>query len=73
MNAWRAAGLATQFGATVAGCLASGITFGRWLDDWGGTSPTFLLIGMFAGLGASLGLVVVLYRLQDDGSIQPRR
>lgn len=65
MNAWRAASLATQFGATVVGCLGGGIAFGIWLDGQAGTTPAFLLAGMLVGLGASLYLIVAIYRLQE--------
>ena len=65
MNAWRAASLATQFGATVVGCVGGGLAFGIWLDSRLGTAPAFLLVGLLAGLAVSLSLIVAIYRLQE--------
>jgi F0F1-type ATP synthase assembly protein I len=64
MGAWRAAGLATQFGATVVGCLTSGVSVGAWIDGRAGTSPAFVLLGIVAGLALSFTLIVLIYRLQ---------
>jgi F0F1-type ATP synthase assembly protein I len=66
MNAWRAASLATQFGATVVGCISGGVASGIWLDNRAGTAPAFLLVGMLAGLIVSLLLIVAIYRLQEE-------
>jgi F0F1-type ATP synthase assembly protein I len=65
MSAWRAASLAMQFGATVVGCIAGGVVSGLWLDGKAGTAPAFLLVGIFAGLTASLFVIVAIYRLQE--------
>jgi F0F1-type ATP synthase assembly protein I len=65
VNAWRAASLAAQFGATVVGCIAGGVALGIWADVNLGSAPAFLLVGVFAGVAASLYLLVAIYRLQD--------
>jgi F0F1-type ATP synthase assembly protein I len=66
---WRAAALATEFGFSVAGPLVGGVLAGRYLDQQLGTTPAFLLMGIFAGFVFSIYLIYVIYRIQ----IQPRR
>lgn len=42
---------ALSFGITSAVALFAGIFGGMWLDNRLGTSPTFLIIGVFLGIG----------------------
>ena len=65
VNAWRAASLASQFGATVVGCIAGGVALGIWIDVQLGSAPAFLLVGVFAGVAVSLYVMVAIYRLQN--------
>lgn len=42
---------ALSFGVTAAVALVAGIFGGMWLDDRLGTSPAFLIVGVFLGIG----------------------
>ncbi|MDO8530821.1 MAG: AtpZ/AtpI family protein [Dehalococcoidia bacterium] len=48
----------------VAICLVAGLVLGLWADDWLGTRPLFMLVGLFLGIaGAFLGLIRVISRV----------
>lgn len=64
MGAWRAVGLAAQFGFVVSGSLLGGAWLGSQLDQALRSTPTLLLVGVFVGLATSLYLIYLLYRLQ---------
>lgn len=51
-SVWKALGLATGFGLTVALMVAGGVLGGRWLDGVAHTAPLFTVVGLLAGLVA---------------------
>ncbi len=63
-SGWRVLGLAAQFGFTVAGLLLGGAWVGHLIDEWVGSRALFLILGILVGLGCSLYLIYLLYRLQ---------
>ena len=63
-SGWRAAGLAAQFGFVVASLLLGGAWVGHLVDGWVGSRALFFVLGILAGLGCSLYLIYLLYRLQ---------
>lgn len=51
----------------LVGPLLIGVFGGKWLDSKAGTEPLFLIVGLFAGLGAGVyGLVSLLRDIGDD-------
>ena len=63
-SGWQVLGLAAQFGFTVAALLLGGAWIGHQIDEWVGSRGLFLILGILAGLGCSLYLIYLLYRLQ---------
>ncbi len=63
-SGWQVLGLAAQFGFTVAALLLGGAWVGYLIDQWVGSRGLFLLLGILVGLGCSLYLIYLLYRLQ---------
>ena len=55
---WQLLGL----GWYIVACLVGGIVGGIWLDGQIGTTPLFLLIGLFAGLGLAFYGVMQMVR-----------
>ena len=72
MNGWQAASLASQFGFAVISGLAGGVIAGRYVDGQFGTTPTFLLLGLFGGFITSLYLIYAIYRLQVVNRVGPK-
>ncbi len=63
-SGWQVLGLAAQFGFTVACLLLGGAWVGHLIDEWVGSRGLFLIVGILVGLGCSLYLIYLLYRLQ---------
>lgn len=59
---WRYAGLAGTIGLEMFGLIIGGVLGGRYLDDKFGTEPTWLGIGIIAGL--ILGIASAAYTLK---------
>lgn len=72
MNGWQAASLASQFGVAVISGLAGGVFAGRYVDGHFGTTPAFLLLGLFGGFMTSLYLMYAIYRLQVVNRVGPK-
>ena len=72
MNGWQAASLASQFGVAVISGLAGGVFAGRYADRHFGTTPAFLLLGLFGGFMTSLYLMYAIYRLQVVNRVGPK-
>ena len=72
MNGWQAASLASQFGVAVISGLACGVFAGRYADGHFGTTPAFLLVGLFGGFMTSLYLMYAIYRLQVVNRVGPK-
>lgn len=68
-GAFRAAGLAAEFGFAVVCSLVGGVLLGRYLDQRLHTAPLLFMVGLVGGLVFSFYLIYVLYRLQ----LQPGR
>jgi len=45
-------------GSTIVGSIIFGLLLGLWLDGVAGTSPLFLLIGLFLGIGGAVAALV---------------
>jgi F0F1-type ATP synthase assembly protein I len=59
--------LALRWGLTLALAVLAGFFIGRWLDGKLGTTPLFLLIGIFWGLAGSFySLYMQVKKLQQD-------
>ena len=54
---FRAVGLFTQLGISMASCIFVGVIAGKYLDKWLGTSPGFLILGSIIGGAASFKLL----------------
>lgn len=52
------AGVGLEFAASVLG----GLAVGYYFDEWLGTAPWFLLLGVFGGLAGSVSRLVMLSR-----------
>lgn len=57
-SAWRAVGVATSFGVTLALLTAAGVLGGRWLDGRMHTAPLFTIVGLVVGLGVGFTVFV---------------
>ena len=58
--------LALRWALTLAIAVLLGVFIGRWLDSKLGTTPLFLLIGVFWGLGGSFySLFLQVKKLQE--------
>jgi len=55
------AGVGLEFAASVLG----GLALGYFLDDWLGTAPLFLMLGVFGGLATSVIRLLRLSRRLD--------
>ncbi|TKJ36950.1 hypothetical protein CEE37_14555 [candidate division LCP-89 bacterium B3_LCP] len=59
--------LALRWALTLAVSVLVGLFIGRWVDSKLGSSPLFLLIGVFWGLGGSFySLFLQLKKIQED-------
>ncbi len=59
--------LALRWGLTLAISVLMGLFAGRWIDTKLGTTPLFLLIGVFWGVGGSFySLFLQLKKLQEE-------
>lgn len=59
--------LALRWGLTLAGSVLAGFFLGRWLDGKLGTTPLFLLIGIFWALAGSFySLFLQVKKLQQS-------
>jgi ATP synthase protein I len=66
MNRWTAALRLTGIGFYIAACLLLGVFFGLWLDNKFHTTPLFVLLGLFCGLGlAGFGFYRMVRPLMD--------
>ncbi len=64
--------LALRWALTLAVAVLIGFFIGRWLDQKLGTTPLFLLIGIFWGVGGSFySLYIQVKRLQDGENQKP--
>ena len=45
-------------GSTLVGAILGGLGLGLWCDALAGTSPLFLLLGLFAGIGGAAAALV---------------
>ncbi|MFH1078507.1 MAG: AtpZ/AtpI family protein [Patescibacteria group bacterium] len=57
-SAWMALGIVWEIGVAVAVPTVLAALAGRWLDTRFGTSPLFIILGLFVALGVS-GILVV--------------
>lgn len=57
-STWRAVGVATSLGVTLALLTAGGVLGGRWLDGRMHTAPLFTIIGLVVGLGIGFTVFV---------------
>ncbi|EGL81800.1 hypothetical protein CathTA2_2815 [Caldalkalibacillus thermarum TA2.A1] len=51
---WRALSVVSLIGIDLAACTVIGYWLGRQADQWLGTEPLGLIIGVLAGLGAGI-------------------
>jgi F0F1-type ATP synthase assembly protein I len=64
--------LALRWALTLAVAVLIGFFVGRWLDQKLGTTPLFLLIGIFWGVGGSFySLYIQVKKLQDGENKKP--
>ncbi|MCM3567209.1 AtpZ/AtpI family protein [Neobacillus mesonae] len=61
-NPFKAMGLMSAILSALAGSVLIGVFGGKWLDQYWGTEPVFLIIGLFVGLGAGIYSMVVSIR-----------
>ncbi|WP_255298472.1 AtpZ/AtpI family protein [Brevibacillus dissolubilis] len=57
---WQMIGLVSLIGADMAICVVSGVLLGQYIDNWIGTTPWLMLVGLLIGMG--LGVYTV-YRI----------
>lgn len=68
-STWRAVGVATSLGVTLALLTAGGVLGGRWLDGRMHTAPLFTIIGLVLGLGLGFtAFVREVVRVLGSGS-----
>ncbi|MFH1862842.1 MAG: AtpZ/AtpI family protein [bacterium] len=66
--------LALRWGLTLAVAVLLGFFIGRWLDLKLGTTPLFLLIGLFWGLGGSFySIYLQVKKMQEDEEKKPKQ
>lgn len=61
-SGWRAVGAAVTIPTMLAACVLVGVLLGKWADDRFGTSPLFLLGGLFLGLAAGVRETLLILR-----------
>jgi len=66
-NPFHAMGLMTAIVSQLVGSILIGIFAGRWLDQQWGTSPIFLIIGLFIGLASGTYAMVLSIRKYFSG------
>lgn len=62
INPLKTIALVGTIGAELAVFTLLGFWVGRWLDNWLGTSPLFLLLGVLGGLGLGIYGVFLLIK-----------
>jgi F0F1-type ATP synthase assembly protein I len=61
-NPYRTIGLVSGIGIDLVVTLLAGIYAGKWLDEQMGTSPAFLITGLFVGLIGGIYSTIILLR-----------
>ncbi|WP_018132210.1 AtpZ/AtpI family protein [Effusibacillus pohliae] len=62
---FRAIGLVSAIGTDLALSVLGGVYLGKWADNHFGTSPAFLITGLFVGLAAGIyGMLLMIRRFQ---------
>jgi F0F1-type ATP synthase assembly protein I len=65
---YKAMALMTGILSQLVGCILIGLFGGKWLDEAVGTTPLFLIIGLFLGLGTGVfGMIRLISKFSGDG------
>lgn len=59
---YRALGVVSAIGTDLAMCVLGGVYLGKWIDAAAGTSPAFLIVGLFVGLGVGIYSIMLLIK-----------